>query len=634
MQVNLQCQACGNIFQVSQSAAGSSFQCGCGQWIVVPDSNPAHKSKPVPKSKQGAVPPKLTPHSTSAPPKPSMPEPLPPKPQMGKPGPVYSPQTQPYSAQPAPRRGGSGLLIGCLGTLVVLGICVVAVFLVVRKVKTEVTSAMNQLSGWVGMIDGLQQLANLEEIIEEYEAKGYERIEAQVRVEDTPIDNKRLYICQMLDIKTDVHDDIAILAQVATVHGTVHGNLDFGGQALIIEKDAVIKGNVYSRLGQIITIKGTVEGKLTGAYQALDANPNRIKGGTEGTQKTFDSVRSLLAQGPSQRNRQQMTQSELDEMEISDAQVRAAAKELISGRNSIAHRNGLEQLAKLTPNDQDRALVIKLITPHLGQMMTRDEALSALEVWGDKTAAPLVIDVIKKNRLPTGDDYVQLLVEWDAQDEVLTLINHKDSSISRIALDSVTQWDLDDEKIARQCLADIKRRSGGLILDIEEALVNLSKLDLEDESLKRDVSTVLIPLLSGLQHHKLLSEILEKTVNKDDVDLLLKQSSLMSRFEYFSLLALTQSPKAYEHIVMQAIKGHNLYAERVLKSKVREVAEPYIWPHLEEHSHTSRRACDLLGEFGTEKSLEHLQPLTDNVISRSSATRAIEKIQKRLEEDQ
>ena len=114
-----------------------------------------------------------------------------------------------------------------------------------------------------------QVVAQLGEFTKEYEDKGYVKKMGQVFVEKDDIEEKRVYLAQVVTLKGDVKTDIAIMAQVAVIEGTVEGNLDFAGQSLTVKKGALVKGDVNIKQAQAVVIEGEVEGEVSGSYQVL-----------------------------------------------------------------------------------------------------------------------------------------------------------------------------------------------------------------------------------------------------------------------------------------------------------------------------------------------------------------------------
>ena len=617
MHINVTCEFCGAARQFPASMGGQKAQCvGCGNPLVIPQAV---------QVVQTAAPP-------AAPP--SHPAPPPPKP---TPSPQYE-----YSKPAPPRKTGRGLFGCCLTTLVVIALVAIGGYFVFRTAKREIANVMNQVSGLIGTIEGLEDLANAEEILLDYEEKGYERIEGQIIKETEPIDNKRLYIAQVLEIKSDVSTDIAIFAQSATIRGTINGDLDFAGQMLNIEKGAVVKGDVNCRLGQVLVINGKVEGKLRGGYQSLQGNPANIKGGTEGTQKALASLWG-------RREREAKQKREIAQLKFKDPEVSKAASELVRARSFSDRGRALKKLAKITPNDDDRDNVVKLVTPQLGDIHSDDEAFDVIKAWGNPTHSHVIVNAIQNERRFDKRDGLKLLLDWQAKDAVLQLINHHDSSLRSDAFRKVESWDeIGNEQIARQCLKDINkmRASGGSGIlshtlrrsrNLDVPVERLKKLEFDNESLKQDVTKAVIPLTRHSSVSRDAFEILKKTVTSKDIDQLLKFKPTLTgggNFgAYYDLLVQTKSPKAYEYLVKSAIEiRSNWGAKETLTSNSVSEAESFVWPYLRDsQSHRVNRACGLLAKIGTEKSLPHLRQIENgNSRQARSAKRAIKEIESRV----
>jgi hypothetical protein len=149
------------------------------------------------------------------------------------------------------KRGMSGFtktLLGC-GCLAVLGVLVCA-----------------------GLIGGGAWYAynTANRFVQGFESQGYERVTAQQFTESAPVTSKKAYLVQQLIIRDGSRDDLAIAAQIAELHGTFDGDIDFLGQMLQITSDAVVKGDIRVEGAQMIKVDGTVEGEISGNYQVLD----------------------------------------------------------------------------------------------------------------------------------------------------------------------------------------------------------------------------------------------------------------------------------------------------------------------------------------------------------------------------
>ncbi len=122
------------------------------------------------------------------------------------------------------------------------------------------------LGGWAGF---RYFVGKAEGYVEQFEAKGYKRFEARQSMVDQDFDEKRVYYGEYCRIRGDCSTDLALISQVAEVHGKVDGDLFFWGQTLLIKRDAVITGNLDAPWAQFIVIDGRVDGEISGFYQMI-----------------------------------------------------------------------------------------------------------------------------------------------------------------------------------------------------------------------------------------------------------------------------------------------------------------------------------------------------------------------------
>ena len=260
MQIQTQCQ-CGAKFAFSQEQVGQAFRCSvCHQVFHVPP--PGQKPVMAPSPAVEPV----------APPKQYVPPP-----------------------QMAPPRRSSGSGIGCLVFAFLLFLALILggvslLFIAADRTTSAITNSISSIDGMVRMAETLEVLANPEKIIEEYETRGYEHILSQSRNETETITNDRLYTCQILDLEANAESNLAIVSQSATIRGYVKGDVDFFGQVLTIDKDAVIHGDVNLGFAQMVDVRGTIQGKLTGGYQVLKGKDN-IESGIDAEGALLDLIR-------------------------------------------------------------------------------------------------------------------------------------------------------------------------------------------------------------------------------------------------------------------------------------------------------------------------------------------------------
>jgi hypothetical protein len=184
-----------------------------------------------------------------------------------------------------PKRGMSGrkkVLLGC-GCLTILGLLV--------------CGGLAGYGVWYGIRYGIR-IGN--EFAKPFEEQGYERVTTQQLTETETVESPKVYMAQQLVIQEGSKADLAICCQMAELHGTFEGDIDFLGQLLHVKPDAVVKGDIRVKGGQVITIEGVVEGEISGSYQVLDdrrpKGPSEDSMDTEATEDAADQATGDQAQ--------------------------------------------------------------------------------------------------------------------------------------------------------------------------------------------------------------------------------------------------------------------------------------------------------------------------------------------------
>jgi hypothetical protein len=104
-----------------------------------------------------------------------------------------------------------------------------------------------------------------------YEAMGFDRRVTGQAIEVTrPITEPTLLMGQMVKVGAGSETNIAIIAQLAEIHGIVKGDVYFLGQILLIQPGAVVQGSIHVKGAQAIDLYGTVEGEINGTYQKVN----------------------------------------------------------------------------------------------------------------------------------------------------------------------------------------------------------------------------------------------------------------------------------------------------------------------------------------------------------------------------
>lgn len=143
---------------------------------------------------------------------------------------------------------GIGLGAGCL-VLVIGAVVLSAVGYWYVKGKIKETTAELQALGFTNQVQ--QQV---------------------VEVKDT-ITQPTLYLGQVVKIFGDCTTNLAVVAQVAEIHGRVEGKVYFRGQILTIQPKAELL-NGLDATAQVVQNFGKITGEITGTHQ-LVGNPGK-----------------------------------------------------------------------------------------------------------------------------------------------------------------------------------------------------------------------------------------------------------------------------------------------------------------------------------------------------------------------
>ena len=495
----------------------------------------------------------------------------------------------------------------------------------ILKIRRQFDTGINQISGLVGMIDGIQDLAKIEELAAEYEAKGYTRDMRQVTVIKEPINDKRLFVAQMVEIQADVKDDLAILGQVATIKGTVHGDLDFMGQALIIEENAVITGDVFSRFAQIITVKGSIEGELRGAYQVLDS-PGKIAKQSS-AKEVFDRVKTTLQEGPaSPFASARRANDNRDDAEAVVGPLEEVLTRCLRGSTSD-RRRALEELAAMQPQATTQDQVVRTAVHCLNDRNSVKAAIDVLEVWAEPgDAAPGVFARIEKDYSPDSR-LLELLLRWEAEEQVVKLIHHQSNSVSKPAWDAVVDWKTDHSKLVAQCIADLSKRG---FRGHSQAMKHLGMLEIHEEATR---AVVVKMMLAHWNEHWAISDapkILSRLLQESDLPHAKTARIYRNQEAFFEVLANLESAEADAHLVMLAVEKRQAEAVSVIESELKSRAEPALWTYLEHRSFITRRhAIELIEKVGTEHSVPHLENLLGDTMNKRNVEQALDTIASR-----
>ncbi len=140
---------------------------------------------------------------------------------------------------------GAKVAIGCgSGCLVVVLLAAVAIAVSAFYVKKIVSKYETELKGHGFETVVQNQMLNITE----------------------PVIEPILFKGQSVRIMSDCSTNMAVLAQVCEIHGTIEGKLYFRGQMLTVHPGAEILGGVDAQ-AQLVQNNGKIEGGITGKYQ-------------------------------------------------------------------------------------------------------------------------------------------------------------------------------------------------------------------------------------------------------------------------------------------------------------------------------------------------------------------------------
>ena len=148
-----------------------------------------------------------------------------------------------------------------------------------KKMKTGAKVAIGCGSGCLGII--LLAVAAVvvgtlyvKKIVSKYEMElkgyGFEEVTSGQMLNITqPVTDPILFKAQSIRIMSDCSTNMAVLAQVCEIDGTIEGKLYFRGQVLTINPGAEVLGGIDAQ-AQLLQNKGLVHGGITGKFQLIE----------------------------------------------------------------------------------------------------------------------------------------------------------------------------------------------------------------------------------------------------------------------------------------------------------------------------------------------------------------------------
>ncbi len=112
-------------------------------------------------------------------------------------------------------------------------------------------------------------MAWVDEQVQPFEQRGFERVTGQQLLITSAPSKPTVYVGQIIKITCDCDVEIAIVGQMAEIHGKMSKKVYFRGQMLVIQPQAkLLQGLDYK--AQVVQKFGKIKGEITGEGQLID----------------------------------------------------------------------------------------------------------------------------------------------------------------------------------------------------------------------------------------------------------------------------------------------------------------------------------------------------------------------------
>lgn len=166
--------------------------------------------------------------------------------------PSISPDSPAPSSSSTGKKWAIGCGIGCLAIVLLLGIgCGV--------------------SGWLAYSH--YKNVSVKQLVE-FEEQGFGVQRGLVKQVGGQVSGPTVFAAFVVQYDAESDGDVAIVAQVAQISGSVAGNAYFRGKVLTVQPDGVVEGDLDVD-AQVVQVLGTVKGLITGDADVLDDQSSR-----------------------------------------------------------------------------------------------------------------------------------------------------------------------------------------------------------------------------------------------------------------------------------------------------------------------------------------------------------------------
>lgn len=299
------------------------------------------------------------------------------------------------------------------------------------------------------------------------------------------------------------------------------------------------------------------------------------------------------------------------------------AIEALASPDYLDKDRAAEALATMEIVEERRADVVKAIFDNAEGLAIRTSLGPLVKRWATEAQVPLIIEYLQRisgfHSIRSMIELVGLMVDAGWTEELIVLCNHPDSMMRQLVRTRLRADGANNEALVEQCLVDLEDG-----VRAEHSLKLLKELPVVErlhESLSQKLDPFLIRqdlFIENIAAHEILKRW-GPTIH--NLDTLIATKNV-------ELLGMLKDQRAWEAIgeVMRDWPiGFNKGAEAL--REIGPAAESLVWPLLEEGSQVQRsQAILLLGDIGTELSIEKLEALGSELFFRGTVQRAIQEI--------
>lgn len=315
---------------------------------------------------------------------------------------------------------------------------------------------------------------------------------------------------------------------------------------------------------------------------------------------------------------------------------------LLSGEGETQRLAGLDFVVSNSPeeaeaNSVNRRAVLDSLVPLLSDAALGEDAAKAVQVWlDDDSVGRFSIRITSDPNIPASRT-VDLLIDWEQQEEILEMLNHADAVVRSRVDRYVREEKIDEDTLIEQCFEDIQESEKA-----QQALTRLQTMKMDDAQKTQVVDRLADGLLReniGLRHTEAAIEAITKL--GADQDLIPRWIEIFDKTfdrNVRDALANSKDQRVVDHYANRLGRAGRISGEaRFVLQDLGPVAEEAVLEKLKTAPTTgSLRSflIDTLEHIGTEKSVPYLETLLDDEWIGDNAADAIREIEERAQAGQ